>query len=172
MQGWWSGGGVLFIWGEVKEFIRWGGELIGPLTAGVNQYFLGFKSVGVKVYGLEKKNELMGFLTVVGWAEGIQDWRQHLRCVPPRVHQVFCVCLCTERLCRNDFVLHFLVIVYSRTSDDPPMRSVYSLYIHCFKRTFRRPSWCSQGSADLDSVTRMQWYNYLCLLSHRLDARR
>lgn len=45
----------------MKEFIGCGGELIGPVNAGVNQYFLGFKSVGVKVYGLEK-NELMEFL--------------------------------------------------------------------------------------------------------------
>lgn len=52
----WWGRGVLFIWGEVKEFIDGGGELIGPVNAGVNQCFLGFKSVGVKVYGLEKMN--------------------------------------------------------------------------------------------------------------------
>lgn len=42
----------------MKEFIGRGGELIGPLDAGVNQ---GFRSAGVKVYGLEKA-ELMEFL--------------------------------------------------------------------------------------------------------------
>lgn len=45
----------------MKEFIGRGGELIGPLDAGVNQYFQGFRSAGVKVYGLEKA-ELMEFL--------------------------------------------------------------------------------------------------------------
>lgn len=66
---------------------------------------------------------------MVGLAEGIQDWRHPLLRVLPQLHQAFCVCLCTERLGRSDFVLLILVIVYSGTDDDVRLCALYTVFV-------------------------------------------
>lgn len=56
---------------------------------------------------------------MVGLAEGgYRPGDTPLLRVPPQLPQACCVCLCTERLGRSDFVLLILVIVDSRTSDE------------------------------------------------------
>lgn len=81
----------------MKAFIGRGGELIGPLDAGVNRYVQGFRSAGVKVYVLEKA-ELMEFL--LQWLAEQRGYRTEghplLHLWPPL--QAFCVHWCTNRL--------------------------------------------------------------------------
>lgn len=74
----------------MKEFIGRGGEPSGPRNAGVSRHFLGFRSAGVKLYGLEN-TELMEFLLWLAERRGYRTDDTRLLHLLPRPRQAFCV---------------------------------------------------------------------------------